>query len=120
MKIKDFTDEELGALAEFLSDENVVVKKILLSPRLEEYYAGTFFVFYEYAEEQLAREKRELSNLDKIAQELEKDDDYAKLKNSTQREIFLLQKYDLSSGLAKRTIELVNVRKNLSKKVEEG
>lgn len=104
-------------LRELLNDDSILVKKIIFVPGLHSprgiWDQDAFYAIYEEAEEQLAKEKEELSKLDTIAQELEKDKDYAKLKNSTQREIFILQKHSLPSGLAKKTIELVNMRKIL-------
>ena len=110
MKIRTFGTDKLSDLAEMLSNEEIVVKKTLISS------LDCFYVFYEDAEEQLAREKKELSKLNEVAQELEKDEDYGKLKNSTQREIFLLQKHSIPSGLAKKTIELVNMKGILQQK----
>ena len=105
MKIRTFGTDKLSDLAEMLSNEEIVVKKTLISP------LDCFYVFYEDAEEQLAREKKELGKLNEVAQELEKDEDYGKLKNSTQRSLYLLSQYSIPSGQATKVIELVNMRK---------
>ena len=104
-----------SALEDLLSDENIVTKKMYIVPaEMDDHIA---YVFYEEAEEQLAKEKEELTKLDKVAQELEKDEDYENLKNSTQRSLYLLSKYGVPSGQATKVIELVNMRKIL---VENG
>ena len=106
MKIAIFTGDYM--LGKFLSYETKIVKKIFLSSRPDR--ADVFYVFYEEAEEQLNKEKEEMGKLDKVAIELEKDKAYKDLKNQTQRELYLLQKYDIPSSQAKKTIELVNMR----------
>lgn len=105
MKIRTFGTDKLSDLAEMLSSEKIVVKKTLLSPM------DYFYVFYEDAEEQVAREKKELGKLNEVAQKLEENEDYGKLKNSTQRSLYLLSKYSVPSGQATKVIELVNMRK---------
>ena len=110
MKIRTFGTDKLSDLAEILSDDEIVVKKTLISP------LDCFYVFYEDVKDQLAREKEELSKLDKVAQKLEKDEDYGKLKNNIQRSLYLLSKHNLPSGEATKAIELMNLRKLLEKK----
>jgi len=109
MKIKSFGNLHLAN--EFLSDPNIAVKKVLIAPHDET--EDAVYILYETADEALSKEKEELSELDKIAQEVEKDEGYQKLRNSTQREIYLLSKYDIPSTAAKRVIELVNMRRIL-------
>ena len=113
MKIKSIAIGERkgrNALEDLVSNEKLAIKKVYIVPSEGNHIA---YVFYEEAEEQLNREKEELSKLDKIAIELEKDEGYAKLRNSTQRELYLLQKHDIPSSQAKKTIELLNMRKIL-------
>lgn len=124
MKIEIFSYGKKRELAELLSDENISVKKVFLSPTSAGEY-DLFYVFYEEAEEQLKREKDELSKLNKIAIDVEKDEGYKLLKNATQRELFLLQEYNIPSAQAKKTIELLNMRKivvenGLSRLFEKG
>ena len=118
MKIEEFNEKQLGMLTQLMSSEEYIVKKMFLSSRPDR--ADVFYVFYEEAEEQLAREKEERSKLDKVAIELEKDEDYGKLKNSTQRSLYLLSKYSVPSGQATKVIELVNMRKILQEVHEIG
>jgi len=109
MKLTKFTS--LPFANEFLSDPEKVIKKVLIAPH-DETEDAVYFL-YETVDEALSKEKEELSELDKIAQEVEKDEGYQKLRNSTQREIYLLSKYDIPSTIAKRIIELVNMRRIL-------
>ena len=109
MKLTKFTS--LPFANEFLSDPDKVIKKVTVVPHDET--EDAVYILYETADEALSKEKEELSELDKIAQEVEKDEGYQKLRNSTQREIYLLSKYDIPSTIAKRIIELVNMRKIL-------
>ena len=112
MKIKSCSIRSIegkGALEDLLSDENIVTKKMYIVPaEMDDHIA---YIFYEEAEEQLAQEKDDLSKLEKVAQKLEKDEDYGKLKNSTQRSLYLLSQYSIPSGQATKVIELVNMRK---------
>ena len=96
---------------EFLSDPNIAVKKVLIAPHDET--EDAVYILYETADEALSKEKEELNELDRVAQELERDEDYQMLRNTTQREIYLLVKHNIPSARAKRLIELVNMRKIL-------
>ena len=125
MKIRGFflNDDQWDMLNAFIDDESIVIKKTAIAPH--DTTDDKLYVFYEEAEDQLAQEKEELSKLDKIAIELEKDEDYGKLKNSTQRSLYLLSKYSVPSGQATKVIELVNMRKivienGLSRVFEKG
>ena len=109
MKIKIFGSIE--ELKEALSDEEIIIKRLLLSPSGDSSVDDCFYLLYEDADDQLAKEKEELSKLNKIAPKLEGDADYAKLKNSTQRSLYLLSQYSIPSGQATKVIELVNMRK---------
>ena len=108
MKLTKFTS--LPFVNEFLSDPDKVIKKITVIPHDEK---DSIYVLYEDIDEALTQEKEELNELDKIAQELERDEDYQMLRNTTQREIYLLVKHNIPSARAKRLIELVNMRKIL-------
>ena len=108
MIIEEFNENQLGVLAQLLNDETKTVKKMFLSSRTDR--ADVFYIFYEEVEDQLNKEKEELTKLDKVAIELEKDKAYKDLKNETQRTIYILQKHDIPSSQAKKTIELVNMR----------
>jgi len=96
---------------EFLSDPNIAVKKVLIAPHDET--EDAVYILYETADEALSKEKEELNELDRVAQELERDEDYQMLRNTTQRELYLLTKYNITSTMAKRVIELVNMRRIL-------
>jgi len=113
MKIKSFGNLHLAN--EFLSDPNIVVKKVLIAPHDET--EDAIYILYEDGDEALAKEKEELNELDRVAQELERDEDYQLLRNTTQRELYLLTKYNIPSTTAKRVIELVNMRRILQQGV---
>jgi len=109
MKLKKFTN--LLFVNEFLTNSNIAVKKVLIAPHNET--EDAVYILYETADEALSKEKEELNELDRVAQELERDEDYQTLRNTTQRELYLLTKYNVPSTTAKRIIELVNMRKIL-------
>jgi len=113
MKVKRFFfgSYSVTDIERFLDDPTIAIKKITIAPH--DANDDALYIFYEEVNEQLAAEKEELQELDRIAQQLEEDEDYAKLKNATQRELFLLTKYDVPSSRAKRLIELVNLRRIL-------
>ena len=109
MKLKKFTS--LPFVNEFIANEDNIIKKVFIVPHDET--EDAVYILYETADEALSKEKEELSELDRVAQELERDEDYQMLRNTTQREIYLLTKYNIPSTIAKRIIELVNMRKIL-------
>ena len=109
MKIKKFTS--LLFANEFLNDPEKVIKKVTVVPHNET--EDAVYILYEDTDEALMKEKEELSELDRVAQELERDEDYQMLRNTTQRELYLLTKYNIPSSTAKRVIELVNMRRIL-------
>jgi len=109
MKLTKFTS--LPFANEFLSDPDKVIKKVTVVPHDET--EDAVYILYETADEALSKEKEELKELDRVAQELERDEDYQMLRNTTQRELYLLTKYNVPSTTAKRIIELVNMRKIL-------
>ncbi|RLF46637.1 MAG: hypothetical protein DRN29_04875 [Thermoplasmata archaeon] len=109
MKLKKFTS--LLFANEFLNDPEKVIKKVTVVPHDET--EDAVYVLYEDTDEALTKEKEELNELDRVAQELERDEDYQLLRNTTQRELYLLTKYNIPSSTAKRVIELVNMRRIL-------
>jgi len=113
MKVKRFFfgSYSVRDIERFLDDPTITIKKVTIAPH--DSYDDALYVFYEEVSEQLAAEKEELQELDEIAQQLEEDEDYAKLKNATQRELYLLTKFNLPSSRTKKLIELVNLRKIL-------
>jgi len=109
MKLKKFTS--LLFVNEFLNDPEKVIKKVTVVPHNET--EDAVYILYEDTDEALMKEKGELNELDRVAQELERDEDYQMLRNTTQRELYLLTKYNITSTMAKRVIELVNMRRIL-------
>ena len=111
MKIKTYESDMLMQLENFMSNEERIVKKVFISPTKRN--EDLFYVFYEETGEELNKEKEELSKLENIAIKVEKEEAYALLKNSTQREIYLLQKHSIPSAQGKKVVEIVNMRKIL-------
>ena len=109
MKLKAFGNLHLAN--EFLTGEDKAIKKVFIVPH--DKVEDSIYVLYEDIDEALTKEKEELNELDRVAQELERDEDYQMLRNTTQRELYLLTKYNVPSTTAKRIIELVNMRKIL-------
>lgn|GEM_PF-2324515 len=112
MKIKRF--ERIDSVNAFLKREEnkeVVVKRISIVP----HNPDIFYVFYEECENLLKTELDELDEIRKIAKEVEKDEEYKKLRNSTQRKIYLLAKYGITNSIAERVIECINMVKILKR-----
>jgi len=109
MKLKAFGN--LHMANEFLTGEDKAIKKVFIVPH--DKAEDSIYVLYEDRDEALTKEKEELSELDRVAQELERDEDYQMLRNTTQRELYLLTKYNVPSTTARRIIELVNMRRIL-------
>lgn len=128
-RIEDINDEALAKLETLLSNDKIVVKKITTIPLTNEHGIGiaNFYIFYEDVEEALALEKAELSALKPIAERVRADPVYKEMKNARQREIFLLEKYNLPKETADDVIEYIKVIEiviehgldNLVKKVAE-
>jgi len=112
MKKTTYEDEHnsLDAMASFLSRDDVIIKKIFLAPGTKE-VRTKFFVFYEETAQQLLNEKVEIEYLELIANKVEKDPVYAKLKNQKQRTIYLLETYALPKEHADTAIEIVKIHK---------
>ena len=119
MEVKSFIASEKEELAKFMTSEDTVVTKLFLSPSCNPEIQDVFYLFYEKTEEQLEKEKQELSKVEKIAIALESDKTYKVLKNATQRELFLLQNYDIPSSQAKKVIEFYNMKKMLQEENED-
>jgi len=109
MKLKAFGNLHLAN--EFLTGDDKAIKKVFIVPH--DKTEDSIYILYEDRDEALTKEKEELNELDRVAQEVERDEDYQMLRNTTQRELYLLTKYNIPSTTAKRVIELVNMRKIL-------
>jgi len=110
MKKTTYEDEHnsLEAMAGFLSRDDVITKKIFIAPGTRE-VRTKFFIFYEEVAQQLLNEKIEIEYLEVIANKVEKDPAYAKLKNQKQRVIYLLEKYAQPKEHADTIIEIIKI-----------
>lgn len=109
--IEHISDEDIAKLENLLGNGRIVVKKITAVPLTnDEGIAITnFYIFYEDIEEALATEKDVLSALKPIAERVRSDPVYKELKNQRQRELFLLEKYELPKETADDVIEYIKV-----------
>jgi hypothetical protein len=83
------------------------VKRIAVAAH--EKKADSVYVFFGYAEEEKVRDKTALTQLKAKAEEVAKDKVYQKLSNSKQRELFLLDHYNLSKKESGDVIELAKM-----------
>ena len=108
MKIKRF--ERIDSVNAFLKCEEereIVIKRISIIP----HNPDIFYVFYEDYENLLKAELEELKEVKRIVDTIEKDEKYKMLKNLTQRKIYLLEQYNITSGMAIKAIDYMNMRK---------
>ena len=108
MKIKRF--ERIDSVNAFLrreEDKEIIVKRISIVP----HNPDIFYVFYEDRENLLKAELEELKEVKRIVDTIEKDEKYKMLKNLTQRKIYLLEQYNITSGMAIKAIDYINMRR---------
>jgi hypothetical protein len=84
---------------------NVVRIEVAAHDRKED----TVYVFFEYAAEVAQEDKETLKRLKEKAAEVSKDTVYAKLSNARQRELHLLDHYELSKKESADMVELVKI-----------
>lgn len=108
-------------LKRLLRRDSINIKKIVVAAH--EKKADSVYVFFEYAEEETRKDKETLKLLKAKAEEVAKDEIYAKLANAKQRELFLLDHYGLSKRDSVDVVELVKMIEIESKiseaKIEE-
>ncbi len=108
MKIRRF--ERIDSVNAFLKREEnkeIVIKRISIMP----HNPDIFYVFYEDYESLLKKELDELKEIKRIVDIIEKDKQYKMLKNLTQRKLYLLEKYGITSGMAIKAIDYINMRR---------
>ena len=94
-------------LKRLLRDERISVGRIEVAAHDKR--EDTVYVFYNRVEEGEKKEKETLERLKPKAEEVATDEVYAKLTNSKQRELFLLDHYNLSKKESGDVIELVKM-----------
>lgn len=98
------------ALKRLLRNDRVNIGRIAVSAHeKKEDMVYVFFDNVEKVEEVVAKEKEIVARLKKKAAEVAKDEVYAKLSNSKQRELYLLDRYGLSKREGVDVIELVKI-----------
>ena len=122
MRKYSMTGQRVAQLKRLLRNEKIQVKRIDVAAH--EKKADSVYVFFEYAEEETRKDTETLKLLKAKAEEVAKDEIYAKLANAKQRELFLLDHYGLSKRDSVDVVELVKMIEIESKigkgKREEG
>jgi len=117
MKIRRF--ERIDSVNAFLKRERekeIIVKRISIAP----HNPDIFYVFYEDRENLLKAELEELKEVKRIVDIIEKDEKYKMLKNLTQRKIYLLEKHNITSGMAIKAIDYINMRRLFGDEIEKS
>lgn len=102
-------------LQDLIEDDDIVVKRVIHDIMSD----GGFYVFYESKMTALAQESDRMIELIDVAKEVSTEEDYQTLKNNRQREIYLLQYYDLPKVDAIDVIELLKPEMAILFKEEE-
>jgi hypothetical protein len=97
----------VAQLKRMLRNDRIAIKKIEVAAH--EKKADSVYVFFGYADEEKVRDKTALTQLKAKAEEVAKDKVYQKLSNSKQRELFLLDHYNLSKKECGNVIELAKI-----------
>jgi hypothetical protein len=109
MKIKHIslgTKEGIAELETLLNDTSLIVKKITILQGAESAHS---FIFYEPTEETLAIEKAQLNSIKAIAEKVRANPTYKKLTNLRQRELFLLEHYNIPKEIADDVSEYIKI-----------
>jgi hypothetical protein len=99
--------QRVAQLKRLLRNKNINVARIEVAAHDRK--ADTVYVFFEYAAEVAQEDKETLKRLKETAAEVSKDTVYAKLKNVKQRELFLLDHYDLPKRDSADVVELIKI-----------
>jgi hypothetical protein len=95
------------ALKRLLRNDRVRIIRITVAPH--EKKEDMVYVFFDSVEEVVAKEKEIVARLKEKAEEVANDVVYAKLSNSKQRELYLLDHYGLLKREGVDVIELVKI-----------
>ena len=99
--------QRVAQLKRLLRNDRIQVKRIAVAAH--EKKADSVYVFFAYAEEEKVKDKATLKPLKDKAKKVAEDKIYAKLSNVKQRELFLLDRYNLSKKESGDVIELVKM-----------
>ena len=122
MRMRKYSIEgqRVAQLKRLLRNDKIQVKRIVVASH--EKKADSVYIFFERTVEEVAKEKAVLKRLKEKAESVADDKLYAKLTNSKQRELFLLDQYGLSKKDCADVIELtkmVEMEKEIGKGEEE-
>ena len=115
------------ALQRFISDENIEIKRVLLDTTSSDIYdpmsletlSAKFYIFFEHKKDVLIREQRRLFKLIEAAKEVATCEEYYTLKNAKQRELYILNEFELTKSDAVDVIELLKPEMAMLFKEEE-
>lgn len=99
--------QRVAQLKRLLRNDKIQVKRIAVAAH--EKKADSVYVFFAYAEEEKVKDKETLKQLKVKAEKVAEDKMYAKLSNTRQRELFLLDHYGLSKKEGADVIELIKM-----------
>ena len=105
----------LATLQQFISNEDIEIKRVLLDATSSDKYDpmsletpdAKFYVFFEHKKDVVIREHKRLFQLMDAAKEIATREEYYTLKNARQRELYLLQKFELPKVDAMDVMELL-------------
>ena len=122
MRMRKYSMEgqRVAQLKRLLRNDKIQVKRIVVAAH--EKKADSVYIFFENPIEGIAKEKATLKRLKAEAESVAKDEIYAKLVNSKQRELFLLDHYGLSkkdSADVMELIRMVKMEKGIGRSEEE-
>ena len=99
--------QRVAQLKRLLRNDKIQVKRIVVAAH--EKKADSVYIFFARTIEENAKERATLKLLKAKAEEVGKDMMYAKLSNTRQRELFLLDHYGLSKKEGVDVIELIKM-----------
>jgi hypothetical protein len=107
MKLKQFdlAKRDTREIDDFLDDELIEVKKILIFNKDNDW----LLVLYDLRGELLVREGQRLGQIQEVAHSVRADELYSELKNANQRCLYLLDKYHIPKSIALDVIDEVKV-----------
>jgi hypothetical protein len=107
MRKYGMTGRRVAQLKRLLRNDRIQVKRIVVAAHDKR--EDSVYVFFAYAEEELMKDKATFYQLKVKAEEVTRDIIYAKLTNTKQRELYLLDHYNLSKKESGDVIELAKI-----------
>lgn len=107
MRKYSMTGQRVAQLKRLLRNDRIQVSRINVAAHDKR--EDCVYVFFDYAVEESAKDRETLKRLKEKAIEVAEDKVYQKLSNSKQRELFLLDHYNLSKRDSGDVMELVKM-----------